>query len=367
MQVPFLDLRRQYASIREELEQCMRDVFDAGIFVGGPYVHQFEEAFRKLCQAAYCVGVGNCTDALFLSLKALGIGPGDEVITPAFSWISTSEVISLAGAIPVFADVEADHYTIDVTDIEKKVTGKTRAIIAVHLYGQPSDMDALHRVCEAHQLDLIEDCSHAFLARSGNKPTGNFGRMACFSFYPTKNLGAYGDAGCVITEDPDLAARIRKLANHGGLIKDEHQIEGTNSRLDTLQAALLAAKIPHLPGWTQRRVSIAAIYNERLGKLPQIQVPAVRQGTYHTFHLYVIRAEQRDELRKHLRAQGVETQIHYPHAIPFEPAYKHLTHTPKEFPVSARLQDSVLSLPVFPELTDEEVQYVCEQITVFYK
>lgn len=366
MVVPFVNLALQYSQYKTEIDEALFKVLSSGSYLGGSHVNEFENSFAEKCHAAFCVSLGNATSGLFLALKALGIGPGDEVITPAWSWISTSEVISLCGAKPVFADVDSDHYTITESEIRNKTTDKTKAVIAVHLYGQSAEVSPIKNLCGQHNLHLIEDCSQAHLSKETDSVLGTIGDVGVFSFYPTKNLGAYGDGGCAITNNKVIADKIRRFANHGGLIKDEHQIEGFNSRLGTLQAAVLNVKLKYLEGWNQRRIEIAAMYTHRLKNLDQIKLPLIRQNTTHTFHQYVIRTERRDELKNFLAHTEIQTMIHYPKALPFEPAYEYLNHSEKDFPVSAELQKTVLSLPIYPELTNEQVEYVCSMIKSFY-
>lgn len=365
MRVPFVDLKGQYALVQPELEEAFKNIFLQGLFVGGDGVSSFEEKLAAKLGARHCVGVGNGTDALFLSLKALDIGPGDEVITPAWSWISSSETISQTGATAVFADAD-EFYTITVTEVEKKLTKKTRAVIAVHLYGQVADVAKLGELCKRHDLFLIEDCAQAHFSKMGSANAGTFGDVAAFSFYPTKNLGAYGDAGAVVTRHSQLAEKVRRLANHGGLSKDEHLMEGFNSRLDPLQAAALSVKLNHIESWNDKRRFHASIYKSHLFGIGDLVLPLVRQETTHSFHLFVIRTTQRDNLKQFLHESGIETQIHYPRALPFEPAYQHLRLQVHDFPLAAKLQSEVLSLPVYPELTEAQILYVCNTIKKFY-
>lgn len=366
MKIPFLDLKAQYQSIKPEIDLIVGSILENGSYVGGRLVSDFETQFARACRAKHSIGLGNATDGLFLSLKALGIGPGDEVITPAWSWISSAEVISLAGATPVFADVDPIYFTLSKSTVEQKLTSKTKAVIVVHLYGQSAEIRSIKDLCDEHGLILIEDCSQAHLTTFENTHVGNFGDCGVFSFYPTKNLGAYGDGGCVITDDDELAKSIRRWANHGGLSKDEHVFEATNSRLDTLQAAILSVKLRHLSTWTDARITHAKRYSRQLADLTEIGTPSIRPGSKHTFHQFVIQATNRDSLRIYLLEKGIETMIHYPKALPFEPAYKYLNHSLSDFPVSARLQDQVLSLPIYPELSEEQISYVCDNIKSFY-
>lgn len=365
MKVPFIDLAAQYKSLKPEIDQALNTVLTSGNFIGGEAVRTFERNFAELCGVTECVGLGNATDGLFLALKALGIGGGDEVITPAWSWISSAEVISLAGATPVFADVDPELFTISQKEIQSKITSKTKAVIVVHLYGQMAEVAPIKRLCNERNLFLIEDCSQAHLSDDNGVKAGSIGDCGVFSFYPTKNLGAYGDAGCLVTNDKELATKVMRLANHGGLHKDEHLFEGTNSRLDTLQAVILNVKLKYLSAWTGKRIANAQRY-DNLKDVKSVSLPITKQNTVHTFHLFVILAKHRDELKDFLETKGVQTLVHYPTALPFEPAYTYLKHSEDDFPISAGLQKSVLSLPIHPELTEGQINYVCDLIRSFY-
>ncbi len=366
MNIPFVDLKAQYLSIKPEVDEAIGAVFEGSVFVGGNFVSKFEKSFSECYNINHCIGVGNGTDALFLILKALGIGKGDEVITPSHSWISTAETISFAGATPVFADVNDVYYSIAPKDIVPKINTKTKAVIVVHLYGQAAPVKEISELCKRHNLLLIEDCSQAHLTEEGRQLVGRFGVASAFSFYPTKNLGAYGDAGCVITSDEELALKIRRLANHGGLYKNEHLIEGINSRLDSLQAAFLSVKLKHLNEWTDQRIQNASLYKSLLKNVQEVELPSVRPDTKHSFHLFVIKARQRDELKSFLNSQGIQTMIHYPTALPFEPAYAYHKHKNEEFPVALKLSQEVLSLPIYPELSEDQITYACKKINEFY-
>jgi dTDP-4-amino-4,6-dideoxygalactose transaminase len=313
-----------------------------------------------------CISVGNGTDALTVAIAQLGIQNWDEVLTPAFSWISSSETISLCGAKPVFIDIHPETYTIDPDLIESKITEKTKGIVVVHLYGQAAHISRIKEICKKHNLFLIEDCAQAHLTAEGEKYAGTFGDAGAFSFYPTKNLGAYGDAGCIVTNNDELAEKMRRFANHGALEKDDHLIEGMNSRMDTIQAAVLLAKLPHLKAWNEKRRQHAELYNSLLKDVEEIKPPFVRPNTTHTFHIYAIRATRRDDLKKYLLEKGIQTIIHYPKALPNLPAYQYLHHRPDDFPVASRFQDETLSLPIYPELTADQIEYVSLNIRDFY-
>jgi dTDP-4-amino-4,6-dideoxygalactose transaminase len=367
MQVPFVDLKAQYNSIKYDIDKAIQQVIAETAFIGGGYVKAFETSFAEAYGVKHCVSCANGTDAIYILLKMLGVGPGDEVITTACSWISTSETIGQTGATPVFVDIEPDYFTIDEKKIEEKITTRTRAIIPVHLYGQMADIETIAAICKKHDLYLIEDCAQSHFSQYKNRNAGTWGIAGTLSFYPGKNLGAYGDAGAIITDDSALAEKCRMYANHGALIKHQHQIEGINSRLDGLQAAILSAKLPHVGQWTERRISNARLYDESLKNIRCIKLPNVRQQSRHSFHLYVIRAERRDELAVHLKNKGIETAIHYPTPLPFLPAYKHLKEERKHYPLAASYQEQILSLPMYPELQPETIEYVASSITEFYQ
>jgi len=365
MEVPFVDLKAQYRSIKPEIDRAVEAVFESGQFVGGKFVQQFEYSFASLLGVDHCIGVGNGTDAIFIALKSLGVSPGDEIITPAFSWISSAETITLAGGKPVFADILPETFTINPELLEAQITGRTKGVILVHLYGQAGPAHQIKQICEKHSLFLIEDCAQAHLSEESGTPVGTIGDAGTFSFYPTKNLGAYGDAGCIITNDEHLEKKARLFANHGGL--QQHFFEGMNSRLDPLQAAMLSVKCRYLKQWTEQRINNAKLYIELLGSLEQITLPAVRKDTKHTFHQYVVCVAQRSELRDFLLHQGIQTMIHYPTALPNLPAFRYLNHSKEDFPVASQCQEEVLSLPVHPELSHDQIAYVCEKINTFYK
>ena len=366
MNVPFVDLKKQYDHLKTGIDQAIQQVIEETAFINGKYVAEFEKTYAEKYGVKHCIGCANGTDAIYIALKALGIGDGDEVITVANSWISTSETITQTGAKPVFVDIEPGYYTIDPKLIEAKITGRTRAIIPVHLYGQPADMDAISELCEKHGLFLIEDTAQAHFAEYRGQKVGTFGTVATFSFYPGKNLGAYGDAGAIITNDENLAEKMRMFANHGALKKHYHQIEGINSRLDGLQAAILSTKLPHIQEWNEQRRNNAKYYKELLSDVAGISLPQIRSAVKHIFHLFVIRVEQRDLLQRYLRNAGVSTAIHYPTALPFLPAYRYLNHSEIDFPVAAKYQRQILSLPMFPELTRQQIEYVSEYIKKFF-
>lgn len=365
MSVPFADLHAQYLTLKPEMDAAIAEVIRTSAFIRGPQVLRFEEAFAAATGSKHCVSCANGTDSLYIAMRALGLNPGDEVIAPAHSWISTTETITQAGGSVVFCDTDAHTYTIDARQIEARITPRTVGIIPVHLYGQPADMDAIMDIARRHGLWVIEDCAQAHLATYKGRMVGRFGQAASYSFYPGKNLGAMGDAGALTTDDAALADKMAMLARHGGLTKGDHRIEGVNSRMDGLQAAVLSVKLPHLPAWTLRRQQIAARYNALLAGVPGVELPQVGEGREHVYHLFVIRHERRDALAKHLAGRGIQTVINYPVALPFVPAYARLGHQPSDFPDAHHNQGRVLSLPIFPEMSDAQVQEVCAAIRDF--
>lgn len=365
MNIPFVDLKAQYNSIKPAIDNAIESVIAETAFIGGKYVNKFEEDFASLYGVKHCISCANGTDSLYIIMKMLGIGHGDEVITAANSWISSSETISQTGATPVFADVDP-YFTIDPADLEKKITAATKAVIIVHLYGQMCHMEAITAICTQHNIPLIEDCAQSHFSEYNGIRAGVTGIAGSFSFYPGKNLGAYGDAGCIITNDDELATKCKMYARHGALKKHQHQMEGINSRMDGLQAAILSAKLPHILDWTEGRINAAALYNKHLAGIPQIDLPLVRPGTKHSYHLYVIKAGRRDELAAYLKDNGVETAVHYPTLLPLLPAYSYLNKSANNFPVSAPQQHSILSLPIYPEITGAQIQYIATAIKTFY-
>jgi dTDP-4-amino-4,6-dideoxygalactose transaminase len=366
MNVPFVDLKAQYKSIKSEIDPAIQSVINETAFVGGKYVDGFEKAFAEKFGVRHCISCANGTDAIYITLRALGVGPGDEVITVANSFIATSETISQTGARPVFIDIDK-YFHIDPARIESKITGKTKAIIPVHLFGQPVDLEAVKEISDRHMVHLIEDCAQSHFATYKGRKTGTFGIAGTFSFYPGKNLGAYGDGGAIITDDDELARNARLFASHGSIQKYIHEIEGVNSRLDAIQAVVLKTKLGHIDDWNRARNSHALKYNALMGDVKQVKCPSLRPETFHIFHLYVIRAERRDDLAAFLKTRGVATGIHYPYALPLMPAYRYLRHQPSDFPVAYECQGQILSLPMYPELTDEQIAYVADSIKEFYR
>jgi dTDP-4-amino-4,6-dideoxygalactose transaminase len=362
--VPFVDLYAQYLSMKGEIDAAIDEVITESAFIRGRHVDAFERAWAEMLGAKHCVSCANGTDALHIAMRGFGVKPGDEVITTAQSWISTSATITQAGGRVVFCDVDPVTFTIDPAQIESKITSRTVGIIPVHLYGQAADMDGVMAVAQRHGLWVIEDCAQAHLARYKGRLVGTFGNAATFSFYPSKNLGAYGDAGCIVTNDDPLADWMAAFARHGG--KGEHVMEAINSRMDGLQAAILTAKLRHLPAWTEARRRLASHYNRLLAGLGDLEIPQVGPDRDHVYHLYVIRTARRDELKAHLAQVGIATVLNYPKALPFYPASAYLGHVPDDFPVAFRNQSRILSLPIYPEMWRQMIQRVSDQIRRFF-
>jgi dTDP-4-amino-4,6-dideoxygalactose transaminase len=363
--VPFANLYAQYLSIRPEIDAALADVIRTSAFIRGPFVEAFEREFAATCGMKHAVSCANGTDALYIAMRALGLRPGDEVVVPAHSWISSSATVTQAGGSVVFCDTDQDTFTIDPRMLETLITPRTVGIIPVHLYGQPADMDAVMAVAARHRLWVIEDCAQAHLARFRGRNVGTFGTVASFSFYPGKNLGAMGDAGALLTNDASLAERMAMFARHGGLVKGDHQIEGINSRMDGLQAAVLSVKLRHLARWTERRREIAREYQLALNGTEAVVLPHEAPGREHVFHLYVVQHANRDQLARHLANRGIQTVVNYPTALPLLPAYRRLGHTPASFPVAYRHQSRILSLPIFPEITQEQRAAVVAGVRTF--
>lgn len=368
MKIPFVDLKAQYHSIKTEIDTAITQVLDETSFIGGKHVELFEKKFADLYGVKHCISVANGTDSLYIIMKMLGIGNGDEVITTAHSWISSSETISQTGATPIFVDTEPSYFTIDINQIERKITPRTKAIIPVHLYGQMVNMEGLMNLANKYNIQIIEDCAQSHFSEYNGKRAGTIGIAGSFSFYPGKNLGAYGDAGCIITNDDALAEKCKMFARHGALVKHQHKIEGINSRLDGLQAAILNVKLNHILNWTEARIKNAKLYDEKFNRLglPNFNYPTVRPNTKHTYHLYVIKTPYRDELKTILHEKGIETAIHYPSCLPMLDCYKHRNFQLDEFPNSISDIENILSIPMYPELSEEQINYVVETIADFY-
>jgi dTDP-4-amino-4,6-dideoxygalactose transaminase len=357
MRVPFVDLAALHRTVEEELRQVFWRVLERSSFILGPEVLQFEEAFASYLDVKYCVAVNSGTAALHLTLQALGIGPGDEVITVPNTFIATAEAISAVGARPVFVDVDPVSYTMDPAAVEDSITSRTRALLPVHLYGQSADLDPLLEIARRNHLALVEDACQAHGATYHGRKAGTLGIAGCFSFYPGKNLGCLGEGGAVVTNDPDIAEQVRMLRDHGSIRKYEHRIPGYNFRMEGLQGGFLSVKLRHLEVWNERRRLAARKFNELLSGSPLV-LPAEMPYSGHVYHLYVVQAADRDALRNRLLAAGIETGLHYPIPLHLQQAYSQLGYRPGSFPVAEAASRRILSLPMHPELTDEQVDYV---------
>ena len=360
MEIPFVDLQAQYRAIRPKIDQAIAEVVEATAFIGGAIVADFETRFGEFSGAQQVVSCANGTDAIEIALEALGIGPGDEVLVPAYTWVSTASAVSRVGAEPVFVDVHADYYTLDPVLLEQAITAKTKAVIPVHFYGLPAAMPAIMAVAGKHNLKVIEDCAQAHGAAIGKQPVGTFGDLATFSFYPGKNLGAYGDGGAIITNNKPLADKCRVIARLGQEGKHNHLQIGRNSRLDTLQAAILRAKLPLLEEWTARRRWVARQYNLQFADL-EIKTQRIPTDYKHVYHLYVIQVDKRDALQKHLAENGIQTQVHYPRPLNQLGIFKDTA--PQK--IADAMAGKLLSLPVYPEMTKEQVDYVAAKVKKF--
>lgn len=365
MEVPFADLYGQYLGLKDEIDTAIADVIAESAFIRGPRVVQFEEDFARAIGTERCVSCANGTDAIYIAMVALGMKPGDEVIVPAMSWISTSETVSQAGGRPVFCDIDATTYTIDPQQIEGLITDRTVGIIPVHLYGQPADMAPIMEIATRRGLWVIEDCAQSHLAQYRGQTVGTFGVASTFSFYPGKNLGAMGDAGAIVTNDTALADRMAMFARHGGLVKGDHQIEGINSRMDGLQAAVLSIKLARLSDWTQARQEMARAYDAKLAGFDVLTLPKVEQDRDSVWHLYVVQTPKRDALAQHLKSHGIATSVNYPRALPFLPCYAPMEPAETAFPQARQLADCGLALPMFAEMTEAQQDKVVAAIAAF--
>ncbi|MBL0048723.1 MAG: DegT/DnrJ/EryC1/StrS family aminotransferase [Bacteroidetes bacterium] len=365
MKVNYIHLGIQHKEIKQDILDSIGKLLDNGQFILGEETQKFEKRFADLCQTKYAIGVGNGTDTMILSMRALGIGAGDEVITAPNSYLASASSIALAGATPVFADVRQD-YNIDPIEIERKITKKTKAIIPVHLTGRPADMDAILAIAKAHNLHVIEDAAQAVGAKYNNKAVGSFGITGSFSLHPLKNLAACGDGGVITTNDDNLFSYLTKARTHGHSSRDEVDFWSFNTRIDNLQAAILNVKFNELDKWNNRRRAIAGMYREGLKNLP-LYLPTDTEKEHSVYHTFIIQSERRDALMKFLSEQGIDTKIHYPVPIHLQKAASYLGYKKGDFPVTEKQCETILSLPVFPQLTDEEVNYVIEKINLFFK
>jgi dTDP-4-amino-4,6-dideoxygalactose transaminase len=376
MNVPFLDLKVQYKQIEHEVLPMVTEAMTNGAFIGGPQVLGFEEEFAEFCESKYCAGLNSGTDALRFALMAVGVGPGDEVITVPNTFIATTEAISQVGAKPVFVDIDEQTYNIDPQKLEACLNqrhahgamgsaGRSKAVIPVHLYGQPADMDLILGIAQKHNIKVIEDACQAHGALYKDQKVGSFGAVGCFSFYPGKNLGAYGEGGAIVTQDEEIASKIRMIRDHGQAKKYFHDIEGYNGRLDAIQAGVLRIKLRRLGDWNQARRANAAYYNELLSKVDGVTLPVEADFVSSVYHLYVILVDDREGLQQFLNNKGISTGLHYPLPLHLQKAYVHLGYKNGSFPVTESVAKKLISLPMFPELTREQIEYVAESIKEF--
>ncbi len=367
MKVPSFDLKEQNQKLKEDLFRAIEEVVLSGQFILGEVVEEFEKAIAAYCGVRHAIGVANGSDALYIALVACGIGPGDEVITTPFTFFATAGSIARAGATPVFADIDIITFSIDPREVERKITHRTKAILPVHLYGLPADMDPLNEIARKHNLKVIEDAAQAIGAEYRGRKVGALGDVACISFFPTKNLGAFGDAGMIVTDSDEIADKCRILRVHGSRKKYYHEMLGINSRLDALQARILLTKLKYLDCWTERRRQIATRYSDKLAGLRGIALPVEPEGYRHVFHQYTIKVEQRAALKEFLSTHGVSSTVYYPLPLHLQKAFEGLGYRRGDFPKSERASEIVLSLPMFPEMRDETVDYVAGVISDFLK
>lgn len=365
MKIPFMDLKGPFPNIYDEISEKIKELILSTRFIGGEEVQEFEKEFAQFCQVKHAIGCGNGTDALIIALKALGIGAGDVVITVPHTFIATAEAITAVGAKIEFVDIEEETYTMSPQSLRsyletRGTTHQIKAVIPVHLYGQMADMESIMQIAKEYNLHVIEDAAQAHGAKWKGKGPGEYGDVATFSFFPGKNLGAFGDAGAMVTNSPDIAKRLKMLANHGRIEKYKHEMEGYNSRLDSIQAAVLRIKLKHLEHWTQMRINNSYYYNQLL-TVSNLIKPYAHSDSKHVYHLYVIRVKNRDPLRKKLRP-NISTGIHYPIPLHLQPAYHYLSYKEEDFPISEKISREIISLPMWPELKREEIEHICEQI-----
>lgn len=365
MNVPFLDLKAQYVAIAGEIDDAIRQVIERTAFSGGPFVSAFEEQFAAFCQCKHSIGVGSGTEALWLALAALDVGPGDEVITVPNSFIATAEAISFCGATPVFVDVDSESQTLNPALLEGAITERTKAIIPVHLFGQMADMGPIMEIARRHNLFVVEDACQAHGAQYNGKPAGSIGDLGCFSFYPGKNLGAYGEAGGVVTNSDELNDRIKMVRDHGQSKKYHHTMVGWNGRMDGIQGAILSVKLKYLPSWNDARRKNAQVYSRRLSSMDGVTPPREMDYACHIYHVYAVKAKNRDSLMEALNGEGIGCGIHYPVPIHLQNAYRGMGLGKGSFPVAEKCAEEIISLPMFPELTEEQIHFVADKIGKF--
>jgi dTDP-4-amino-4,6-dideoxygalactose transaminase len=365
MSIPFVDLKAQYQTIKVEIDSAVERIITNTAFIGGEDLKQFDKEFAAYCEAKACVSVGNGTDALYIALRALGIGAGDEVITVAHTFIATTEAITQVGAKAVFVEIEPDTMLMSPDAVVAAITPKTKAIITVQLYGQPCDMDRMMAIAKEHNLKVIEDAAQAHGASWNGRRVGSLGDVACFSFYPGKNLGAYGDGGAIVSNDEDLIKRAKMIANHGRLEKYTHEIEGVNSRLDGLQAAILRVKLPYLDKWNAERQRVAARYLDKLKDSDVVVLPTIRPEANSVWHLFVVRVKNRDAFQAYLKEQGISTGVHYPIPLHRQQAYEHFQMPTGSLPITEKVASEIVSLPIYPELTDSMIDDVIRAVLAY--
>jgi dTDP-4-amino-4,6-dideoxygalactose transaminase len=364
--VPFVDLQRQYAPVKDALLESLKEILGSCKFINGPDVKAFETELAGWLGLDEIVACANATSGLYATLRTLGVGPGDEVITTAHTAIPTSEAITMTGARVVFSDIKRDTCNLDPQDVAKKIGAKTKAVVGVHIYGQPVDLEALEAVVRPKGIFLVEDCAQALGAEYGGKKVGHFGDAAVYSFFPSKPLGGFGDGGAVASRNREFLERVRMFCNHGRKSKYSHEFEGFNSRMDTIKAALLRHGIPHLDRWNTARNRAADYYQEHLGDIPQLELPVVLPGATSVWHVYAVRVPDREALRRYLKQKGIGAGIHYPYALNLLPAYAYLEKGRGSYPVAEHHCQHTLSLPMFPEITPEELGYVCKTVRGFF-
>src|SRR5437870_5268117 len=362
MQVPFLDLKAHHEPIRPELESAIREVLDSNAFAGGPFVAKFEQDFAAFCGTSHAIGVGNGTDALWLTLLALGVGPGDEVITAPMTFMATAEAISFCGATPVFVDIDERTYTLDPEKLERAISPRTKAVIPVHLFGQVADMDPVLEIAGRHGLPVIEDACQAHGAEFRGRKAGSLGIAGCFSFYPGKNLGGLGEAGAVVTNNTELQTRIQMLRDHGQAKKYHHALVGWNARMDGIQGAALRVKLKYLNKGNEARRANARFYDQHLAKIEEVVLPEEAEYARHVYHLYVVRVQERDRVLQAMASRGIACGIHYPIPVHLQEAYRFLGHRKVAFPVAERCAEEFLSLPMYPELTTMQLDAVVHEL-----
>jgi len=360
--VPFIDFSEQYQTIKDEIDVGLKSVFEKGNFILGEEEKEFEVQFAKFCDTKYAIGVNSGTDSLYLALGALNISVGDEVIIPTFTFIATALCISYTGAKPVFVDIEEETYNINPQKLEEAITGKTKAVILVHLYGQPANMDEISAIANKHNITIIEDACQAHGATYKGKKTGSLGGIGCFSFYPTKSLGAFGDGGMFVTNSYEIREKIHMLRDYGRKGRYEHKIKGYNSRLDTVQAVILSAKLKYLDEWNKMRITQAAYYCQQLKGIPSLITPVTKEDRTHVFQTFAVRVFDRDKICDEMNEKGVSVLIHYPIPVHLQEAYADCGHKQGDFPVSEKIASEILSLPIFPHISKDQIDYVCASL-----